>query len=152
MCLTIDDLFPLYPRISPVSQTDRAIACVVWVAGRVWQYTIRFYLFFCFVSLCHGASSSTFQFSFRIFGEWNIIYMFLSFSVFIYFYHFQISAVKMTKKKKGIFSYIRDCNVSFEEFLFISKFYSCCIVFYVCCSLLERNKILSIFRNFDFFR
>lgn len=61
-------------------------------------------------------------------------------------------AVKMTKKKKGIFSYIRDCNVSFEEFLFISKFYSCCIVFYVCCSLLERNKILSIFRNFDFFR
>lgn len=82
----------------------------------------------------------------------NIIYMFLSFFVFIYFYHFQISAVKMTKKKKGIFSYIRDCNVSFEEFLFISKFYSCCIVFYVCCSLLERNKILSIFRNFDFFR
>lgn len=82
----------------------------------------------------------------------NIIYMFLSFFVFIYFCHFQISVVKMTKKKKGIFSYIRDCNVSFEEFLFISKFYSCCIVFYVCCSLLERNKILSIFRNFDFFR
>lgn len=103
MCLTIDDLFPLYPSISPVSQTDRGIACVVWVAGRVWQYTIRFYLFFCFVSLCHGAFSYTFQFSFRTFGEWNIIYMFLWFSVFIYFYHFQISVVEMIKKKKWEF-------------------------------------------------
>lgn len=130
MCLTIDDLFPLYPRISPVSQTDRAIACVVWVAGRVWQYTIRFYLFFCFVSLCHGASSSTFQFSFRTFGEWNIIYMFLSFFVFIYFCHFQISAVKMTKKKKGIFSYIRFFwRISFYfEILFLLYSFLCLLL------------------------
>lgn len=137
MCLTIDDLFPLYPSISPVSQTDRGIAlccmgcrtCLTIHDPLLLVLLLRFLVSWCILPV-------PFNFHFEPFGEWSIIYMFLSFSGIIYLFIFIIFKflwLRWQEKKMGIVSYIRDCNVSFRRmrFLFISKFYSCCIVFYV---------------------
>lgn len=106
MCLTIDDLFPLYPSISPVSQTDRGIAlccmgcrtCLTIHDPLLLVLLLRFLVSWCILPV-------PFNFHFEPFGEWSIIYMFLSFSgIYLFiFIIFKFLWLRWQEKKWELF-------------------------------------------------